>query len=611
MTTNFRIDFQPVGRRGESPSESSLLETARRMGVGLSGLCGGHGKCRTCRVKILEGKGSDPTPSEKETFSAEELRQGWRLACQAYPSSDCKVHVPPESMTAPQRTQVEGLEISVPPEPSVQAYPIKLEESTLSKVRADDESLLQTLRREQGLSCTRTDIEVARRFSSLVRSWDWECQVSVRGEEVIRVAPRPSPVLGFAVDLGTTKIAGYLVNLKNGRTLASRGLMNPQISYGEDIISRIQATLESESVARDMQKVVVEALNQLASDLCREAGAAVTDIVDAVIVGNTAMHHLLLGLPVKQLVVAPFVPAVSRALDCKARDMGLSLASGAYVHCLPNIAGFVGGDHMAMLLAVTQMKPSGLVMALDIGTNTEVSLIDGERISSVSCASGPAFEGYHIRHGMRAARGAIEKVRMENNTVQIQTIDDAPPAGLCGSGVLDAMAQLFLAGVVDGSGRMLEGHPRVRTGTDCREFLLVAEGESGAPAAVVLTQHDIRELQLAKAAIRTGIQVLLETSGRKEQELDQVLIAGAFGSYIDISSAVAIGMMPALPLDRFTQAGNAAGMGARMALISATQRVKAQTLASQVKYVELGSAPHFNEIFLKACSLSPWQADEK
>jgi uncharacterized 2Fe-2S/4Fe-4S cluster protein (DUF4445 family) len=257
-----------------------------------------------------------------------------------------------------------------------------------------------------------------------------------------------------------------------------------------------------------------------------------------------------------------------------------------------------------MLLATTKAKPSGLVIALDIGTNTEVSLIDGENISSVSCASGPAFEGYHITHGMRAARGAIEKVRVENNAVQIQTIDDAPPAGICGSGVLDALAQIFLAGVVDGSGRMLDGHPRVRIGPDYREFLLVAEGESGAPAAVVLTQHDIRELQLAKAAIRTGIQVLLATKGRKEQELDQVIIAGAFGSYIDISNAVAIGMMPPLPLERFRQVGNAAGMGARMALISSPQRMRAHALASQVKYVELGSAPNFNETFVNNCSLA-------
>jgi uncharacterized 2Fe-2S/4Fe-4S cluster protein (DUF4445 family) len=256
-----------------------------------------------------------------------------------------------------------------------------------------------------------------------------------------------------------------------------------------------------------------------------------------------------------------------------------------------------------MLLATTQVKSSGLVIALDIGTNTEVSLIDGENISSVSCASGPAFEGYHIKQGMRAARGAIEKVRIEDKAVQIQTIDGVAPAGICGSGVLDAMAQLHLAGVVDKSGRMLDGHPRVRTDQGYREFVLAQEGESGAPMAIVLTQRDIRELQLAKAAIRTGIQVLMATNGREEQDLDQVIIAGAFGSYIDVASAVAIGMMPSLPLDRFKQVGNAAGMGARMVLVSLSQRMKAQTMASHIKYVELGSAPQFSETFLKACSL--------
>jgi len=574
------------------------------MGVGLSGVCGGHGKCQACKVRLLEGRVSDPTPREKETFTAEQLQEGWRLACQTYPAADSKVHVPAESMTAPQRTQVEGLEITVAPQPSVRAYPVRLQESTLSNVQADDESLLRTINREHDLSCTRTDIEVLRGLSPLLRSWNWECQASVREHEIIGVSTGQSPVLGFAADLGTTKIAGYLVDLKDGRTLASKGVMNPQISYGEDIISRIQATLSSPGVGAGLQKAAVEALNQLASDLCQEVGAAVTDIVDSVIVGNTAMHHLLLGLPVKQLVLAPFVPAASRAMDCKARDVGLRVASGAYVHFLPNIAGFVGGDHVAMLLATTQVKSSGLVIALDIGTNTEVSLIDGENISSVSCASGPAFEGYHIKHGMRAARGAIEKVRIENNDVQIETIDDAPPAGMCGSGVLDAMAQLHVAGVVDGSGRMLDSHPRVRTDQGYREFVLVQEGESGAPMTVVLTQRDIRELQLAKAAIQTGIQVLLATNGRMEQELDQVIIAGAFGSYIDVSSAVAIGMMPNLPLERFKQVGNAAGMGARMVLVSSSQRMKAQIMASRVKYVELGSASQFSETFLKACSLS-------
>jgi uncharacterized 2Fe-2S/4Fe-4S cluster protein (DUF4445 family) len=599
-----KIDFQPVGRRGESSSESTLLETSRRLGVGLSGLCAGHGKCLTCKVRILEGRVSDPTSNEVQAFTAEQLQEGWRLACQAYPAADSKVHVPAESMTAPQRTQVEGLEIAVPPEPAVRAYPVKLEESALSHVRADDENLIQTLNQEHKLSCTCTDIDVLRGFSPLLRSWDWEGLALVRGQEIIGVSPRQSPALGLAVDLGTTKIAGYLVDLKDGRALASQGVMNPQISYGEDIISRIQATLSSPGAGADLQRAAVEALNQLASELCRVAGAAVTDIVDAVIVCNTAMHHLLLGLPVKQLVLAPFVPAASRALDFKARDIGLRVACGAYAHFLPNIAGFVGGDHVAMLLATAQVRSDGLVLALDIGTNTEVSLIDGEDLASVSCASGPAFEGYHIKHGMRAARGAIERVRIANSTVQVQTIDGAPAAGLCGSGVLDAMAQLYLSGVVDGSGRMVESHPRVRAGSDFREFVLVQEGESGAPMAVVITQHDIRELQLAKAAIRTGIQVLLATRGRKEQELDQVLIAGAFGSYIDVASAVAIGMLPGLPLERFRQVGNAAGMGAKMALISSTERLKARTIAARVRYVELGSAPQFTETFLKACSLS-------
>jgi uncharacterized 2Fe-2S/4Fe-4S cluster protein (DUF4445 family) len=264
------------------------------MGVGLSGVCGGHGKCQACKVKLLEGRVSDPTPSEQETFTAEQLQEGWRLACQTYPAADCKVHVPAESMTAPQRTQVEGLEITVAPQPSVRAYPVRLQESTLSNVQADDESLLRTINREHELSCTRTDIEVLRGFSPLLRSWNWECQASVREHEIIGVSAGQSPVLGFAADLGTTKIAGYLVDLKDGRTLASKGVMNPQISYGEDIISRIQATLSSPGVGAGLQKAAVEALNQLASDLCQEAGAAVTDIVDSVIVGNTAMHHLLL-----------------------------------------------------------------------------------------------------------------------------------------------------------------------------------------------------------------------------------------------------------------------------------------------------------------------------
>jgi uncharacterized 2Fe-2S/4Fe-4S cluster protein (DUF4445 family) len=312
------------------------------------------------------------------------------------------------------------------------------------------------------------------------------------------------------------------------------------------------------------------------------------------------MHHLLLRLPVAQLAYSPFLPAVSQAQDIKARDLDLDIAPGAYVYLLPNIAGFVGADHVAMLLATEVRQSEGVMVALDIGTNTEVSLIDNGRISTVSCASGPAFEGGHIKHGMRAASGAIERLRIVNDNIQYQTIDDVLPVGLCGSGVLDAMAQLYLAGIVDRGGKMKDGYSRVRTHKKQREFVLVSEKERDGQPAITIAQQDIRELQLAKAAIRTGIQVLLEASGRSEEEISKVIIAGAFGSYIDVSSAVTIGMLPLLPLKCFHQVGNAAGVGAKLALISRSKRAEAQAMASQVHYIELANAPDFMRTFTQA-----------
>jgi uncharacterized 2Fe-2S/4Fe-4S cluster protein (DUF4445 family) len=297
------------------------------------------------------------------------------------------------------------------------------------------------------------------------------------------------------------------------------------------------------------------------------------------------------------------VPAVSQAVDIKARDLGLHIAPGAYTHLLPNIAGFVGGDHVAMLLAISAWQAEGVLLAIDIGTNTEVSLIDGGQITSVSCASGPAFEGGHIKDGMRAARGAIERLRIVDDEIQYQTIEGAPPVGLCGSGILDAIAQLHLAGIIEKSGRMLDNHSRLRRHQKQREFVLVSEEERGGKPAIVITQQDVRQLQLAKAAIRTGIQVLLEANQHTEAEIAQVIIAGAFGSYIDVASAITIGMLPPLPLSHFRQVGNAAGMGAKLALISRNKRARAQTLAAGVNYIELASAPDFRQTFIQASSL--------
>lgn len=603
----YNIDFEPVGRRGKCQKNESLLVCAGTLGVGISSICGGRGTCHSCKVQVLSGTVSEPTSSELETFNSQELKEGWRLACQTYPISDCKLNVPPESMTTLQRTQVEGLEITVQPEPPVRAYPLQLSVPSLSAPHADADNLLDTLNQQHPLTCNEVDIGAARVLSDQLRSWGWKCQVAVRNDEVVALVPWTSHPLGLAVDLGTTKIAGYLVDLSDGRTLAAKGIMNPQISLGEDIISRMTVVIHSPEEGVRIQKLVVEAINDLSVDLCVEANLNTEEIVETVVVGNTAMHHLFLGLPVRQLALSPFVPAVSRTLDVKARDLGLRIAPGAYVYLLSNIAGFVGADHVSMLLATEVGQEAGPIVAMDIGTNTEVSLINHGKITAVSCASGPAFEGGHIKDGMRAATGAIERLRITDGSIQYQTINQEPPIGICGSGILDALSQLYMAGILDEGGRIMDNHGRVRTSKGQREFVLVGEEERDGQPAITITQRDVRELQLAKAAIRTGIQVLLEANGCFEEEIKQVIIAGAFGTYIDVASAVAIGMLPSLPLNRFRQVGNAAGMGAKLALISLSQRAKAQAISSRVKYIELGSAPDFEKTFIQASYLGQYR----
>jgi uncharacterized 2Fe-2S/4Fe-4S cluster protein (DUF4445 family) len=387
-------------------------------------------------------------------------------------------------------------------------------------------------------------------------------------------------------------------------TLSAKGIMNPQISYGEDVIARMVRAQRSPEDASTLQQKVSEALTTLSGELCQEAAnTRPEDIKEIVVVGNTAMHHLLLRLPVEQLARAPHVPAISHAMDIKARSVGLSVAPGAYVHLLPNIAGFVGGDHVAVLLAIKAWEAEGPLVAIDIGTNTEISLAIRGEISSVSCASGPAFEGAHISCGMRAAPGAIEHVRLTGQEIQYHTIHGSKPAGICGSGIFDTLAQLFLNGIIDQSGRMREGHPRVRDNEKGREFVIVSEEERSGGPAITITQEDVRELQLAKAAIQTGILILLQEKGLSDEAIKEVVVAGAFGSYLDISSAIAIGMLPAIPLNRFLQVGNAAGAGAKVALVSRAAREGVQQLVRNVHYIELAGVPEFNKIFLEAISI--------
>ncbi len=594
----FTIDFEPVGLRGDFSSEYTLLECARALNVDLVSICGGVGSCERCKVQVITGEVSELTIEEEDAFSPEEIQQGYRLACLTYPLSDVKLHVPPSSLTAPQRTQVEGLEVVVNPDPLVLGVEVELTKPSLHAPQADAENLLLALQAKE-IPAESVDYKVLTRISQVIRSNDWKVNAAVRGTEVVSLGAPQTRWLGLAVDIGTTKVAGYLIDVETGQILASKGLMNPQISYGEDVVSRIVIASKSPQDAERLRALLAEALDTLITDMCAETGNQPEQVVEAVVVGNTAIHHLFLGLPARQLGLSPYTPAIDTPIDIKARELGIHMAAGGYIHLLPNIAGYVGADHVSMLLATRLDEVEETTLAIDIGTNTEICLNHNGNMTSVSCASGPAFEGAHIRYGMRAAPGAIEHVRLEDGKLSIQTIGGEEPVGICGSGLLDVVAQMLDNDILGHRGNMLE-HELVQRNDGQSEFLL-AERDGSPP--ITISQKDVHELQLAKAAIRMGIQVLAEAEGLTEKDIDKVIIAGAFGTFIDVESAITIGMLPDLPLERFTQVGNAAGTGARLALVSKVERERAISIAERDGYIELAKVPNFNRMFAEASFL--------
>jgi len=615
----YQITFQPLGRRATAAEGQTILEAAHDAGVPLASVCGGAGTCGRCQVRLVRGTVSPLGDDEAALLPPGEIAAGYRLACQARVLSDLEMEVPAESLAVAQRLQVAGELPAVPLQPAVRAYTIALPPPSLSDLRADTQRLADALAASTGRSETYPytfDLAVLRTLPEVLRAQGWQATVDVRNGEVVAVRPPGESPLGAAVDLGTTKIAAYLVDLATGETLAAAGVANPQIVYGEDVMARLAYAMKGEAQARRLQAAASEAVDRLVASLCTSVGRDPAAVSELVLVGNTAMHHLFLGLPVAQLGLAPYVPAVSAALDVKARDLGLHLAPGTVVHLLPNIAGFVGADHVAFLLALGARhslehgRPltSGLtnaspLLGLDIGTNTEVALAHDDKLFSCSTASGPAFEGAHIRHGMHAAGGAIEKVWIEATGVRVATIDGRPAVGICGSGILDAIAALRRAGALNDRGRMQAGHPLVRRGEDGLEVVLVEAAASGTGRDIVVTQEDVSQVQLAKGAIRAGIQVLLDEAGLGTAQLSEVVIAGAFGSYLDPASAVGIGLFPPLPLARFRAVGNAAGAGARLALLSLTQRALAAAIARRVRYVELTVHPRFVDEFARGMLL--------
>ena len=581
------LQFTQFGRAVVARPGESVFQSARRAGIRIVGACGGRGTCGSCMVRIADGEFRRLGGEGQATGSA--TRRKWYRACQVVPGSDCVIEVAPRSLATVVRADTDdAAQIEMLPlDAAVHDLELEVAAATLADPRAD----LDRLAAAAGTPLERIDLGAARRLPGVLRAGEGRLRVRMRAGEVIDCAPAAARTLGLAIDLGTTNVAGFLVDLRTGARLASLGIENPQAMWGADLISRINHAVHDAAVAEELRAAAVLALNALAADLCRAVGAGVVEIVDVAVCGNTAMHHLLLGLPVRQLGRAPFVAAVRACADLKARDLGLEVAAGACVHLAPNIGGFVGGDHVAALIA-TEERWSAVRCALliDIGTNTEISLIRGERFLSASCPSGPALEGGHISCGMRAADGAIERVRLVDGRIRATTIGGEEAVGLCGSGVLDTLRALLEAGIITTRGRIGTGHPD--TGEAGHErYASLAPG-------VLFTQSDVRAVQLAKSAIRTGIELLLDEAGLEESAIERCVIAGAFGAYIDVDSGVAIGLLPDLPRERFEQVGNAAGLGVRRMLASRRARARAAELARGCRYVELSTRPDFQKRFL-------------
>jgi len=595
MVESYHIDFEPLGRRGEALPGTTLLAAAQAAGVGLASVCGGIGTCEECRLRLVTGRLTPLTLVEEAVFTQAEREAGFRLACQSEPLSDVKVDIPPESLTAAQRLQIEGQESGVALSPAVRALDLELAAPSLNDLRSDLSRLRDALA-EQGVIQAVLVPPLLACLSEILRQQAWHARLVLHGDQIVAILPPGCPIYGLAVDIGTTKLAAYLVDLQNRKTVAKSGAMNPQIAYGEDAISRIAYAGHEGEGAKRLQSVLVESLNQLLASMAAEARVNPAQVVDGVLVGNTAMHHLFAGLPVRQLGQAPFVASVSESLTLPVHELGLKLAPGALVYLPPNIAGFVGADHISMLVATGAWKSPRNVIALDIGTNTEISLIASGRISSCSCASGPAFEGAHIRDGMRAAPGAIERARWNEGKILWQSIEDQPPVGICGSGILDIVAALL-----DGDMLKPTGALKIDSGS---EYELVAASQTGHGRAVVVTRKDIHEIQLAKSAIRSGIEVLLQNAGLRHEAIDEFIVAGAFGTYLDVRSAVRVGMFPPLPMERFQQVGNAAGVGAKQMLLSTEQRQEAEEIASRIHYIELTAQSGFTPLFMKYLSFS-------
>lgn len=585
------VTFTPAGLTVICEEGTPLIEAARRAGLLLHSSCGGNGTCGRCRVRICSGDMQSPTAEERKQLTAADLDDGYRLACQVRVAGDTAVDIPFPSLTFLQTIPLPDLQIDLPPiEASVQDCTVETSDAHLDDAPALWNALSAELRQRHDQDDVAPDDAALISLPDQLRAGAGKVRISLRGKEAISIRPADRTPCGLAIDLGTTTLAGYLIDLESGQLLSARAMMNPQHVFGADVMSRIACVLEYGD--RELRQAAVDGLNILITALCGDPES----IVDLTLVGNPAMHHIFLGLPVRQLGRAPYQPSMRVPLDRRARELGLKVAPGAYVHLPSPVGGFVGSDHLAMILATGIHRTERTVLALDIGTNTEAALAHRGRIQSISCASGPALEGGHLTHGTWAVPGAIDRVSINADGVLCHVIGEMLPHGLCGSGIIDAIAGLVHAGMIDRKGGLaaaLHHKKSLQRG----EFMLVPAAQTATGRPITISQEDVSEIQLAKAAIRTGVDILLGEANLSWEAVDEVILTGGFGTVLDPAAAIAIGMIPPFEPGRIRAMQQGAGAGALRCLIYATERSKAAELARRISHVELMTHPAFKKRF--------------